>query len=212
MILNGTNNTKTEGKNELRTSEPIADTTNVSPIEVTKPYTVNFVRTVYPAAKKLYNSDPKNYISPLFVTAQAALETGWKINDGNNIFGITKGAGWRGKTRLVLTTDYFSTPDKKFLPQEKIVSINQIDDGRYKYNVYRMFRAYDKLEDCLHDHLTILRKSGYADAWPYRNDPIEYAKRISDSIGSRYATAPNYEITIITVIRKVKTIIKSENL
>jgi flagellar protein FlgJ len=184
----------------------------ISPVEIAKPYTVNFVRTVYPAAKKLYDSDPENHISPLFVTAQAALETGWKINAENNLFGITKGTGCLEKTRLVLTTDYFPTPNKKFLPQERIISINQIDNGQYKYNVYRMFRVYDKLEDCLRDHLAILRKSGYADAWPYRNDPVEYAKRISDSIGSRYATAPNYEIMIIMVIGNVKTIIKNENL
>ena len=48
--------------------------------------TVNdFVAWVYPEACK-------GEISPVFVTAQAALESGWgKSGIGNNLFGITKG-------------------------------------------------------------------------------------------------------------------------
>ena len=43
-----------------------------------------FVAWIYPAAERI------GEISPLFVTAQAALESGWgKSAIGNNLFGIT---------------------------------------------------------------------------------------------------------------------------
>ena len=174
----------------------------------TKKEQIDFVKIVYPASKRLYDSDPENSISPLFVTAQAALETGWKVGGiGNNIFGITKGTSWTGKTQLVLTTEYFQTNTKVFNLPEKVVSIEKCVD-RYKYRVYRLFRVYDRLEDCLADHLAILRKSGYADAWPYRNDPVEYARRIVDSVGAKYATGPNYAKTIETMINQVNEIVK----
>ena len=55
--------------------------------------TVNdFVAWVYPEACK-------GEISPVFVTAQAALESGWgKSGIGNNLFGITKGSSWTGRS------------------------------------------------------------------------------------------------------------------
>lgn len=73
---------------------------------------IEFVRKIYPAAARLYRSGG---VHPLFVTAQAALETGWKIKGiGNNIFGITKGSSWTGSVSLELTTEYFKTPSVKF--------------------------------------------------------------------------------------------------
>jgi len=78
--------------------------------------------------------------------------------------------------------------------------------------VYRLFRVYDSLGDCLNDHLAILKKSGYADAWGYRNVPTEYAKRISDSVGSKYATAPDYAAVMLTFINAVERIVKEQNL
>lgn len=46
---------------------------------------IEFVKKVYPAAERLAKAGG---VSPLFVTAQAALETGWEIRGiGNNIFG-----------------------------------------------------------------------------------------------------------------------------
>ena len=49
---------------------------------------IEFVKKVYPAAERLAKAGG---VSPLFVTAQAALETGWEIRGiGNNIFETTK--------------------------------------------------------------------------------------------------------------------------
>ena len=100
---------------------------------------IEFVKKVYPAAARLAEAGGVN---PLFVTAQAALETGWKIRGiGNNIFGITKGS-WTGPVSLELTTEYFKTPTVTFKAPERVVSVDQVAPDRYKYRVYRLFRVY----------------------------------------------------------------------
>jgi flagellar protein FlgJ len=157
-----------------------------------------FIRQVYPAAKRLYETG--DGIHPLFVTAQAALETGWKIKTiGNNIFGITKGS-WTGATNLLLTTEIFSTPDKVFTLPEYIASVEPLDGGKYRYRVYRQFRAYASLDESLDDHLALLKSPRYQHAWTHRNDPREYARQIAPI----YASDPNYASTLVAVIGTVE--------
>jgi flagellar protein FlgJ len=169
---------------------------------------IQFVERVYPAAKALW--EKRESIHPVFVTAQAALETGWKLKtDGtNNLFGMTKGCSWQGEVRLCLTDDYFCVPDRKFDAPERVVEVEKVGQGRYRYRLWRLFRVYGSMEGCLSDHLALLRKPGYADAWPYRDDPREFARRISDSAGARYATAPDYAETMAAVIDCVEKIIR----
>ena len=163
---------------------------------------IEFIKTVYPAAYSLFAA--KDSINPVFVTAQAALETGWKIKGvSNNIFGITKGASWTGRTELVLTTEVFKSNTVSFAAPERVVSITPTSDGRFSYRVWRLFRAYDSLEDCLDDHLSVLRGSGYSDAYPYRKDSKEFARRIVDDVGAVYATSPSYAATLCSVIDTV---------
>ena len=170
---------------------------------------IDFVRTVYPAAKRLSDTDPKNTLHPLFVTAQAALETGWKVKGiDNNIFGITVGSSWKGDKKLVQTTEIFSKPNVTFKGPEEVLSVTPIGDGRYKYSVRRLFRVYDNLEDCLADHLSLLKKPMYADAWIFKDDPIEYAKRLVDDTGAKYATAPNYAVVMKSMISQVNSIVE----
>jgi flagellar protein FlgJ len=177
----------------------------------TKSERIEFVKAVYPAAKALW--EKQDSIHPVFVTAQAALETGWRIRGAsNNIFGITKGSSWTGPTALELTTEYFPVPDKRFRFPEEVESVTEVSPGRWKYRAYRLFRVYGSLEECLSDHLAVLRKSGYADAYPYRNDPKEFARRISDSVGAGYATAPDYAETMAIVIDMVTRIIREQGL
>jgi flagellar protein FlgJ len=172
----------------------------------TKTEQIEFIKKVYPAAYNLYVE--KDGIHPYFITAQAALETGWKIGGiGNNIFGITKGS-WTGKTQLALTTERLDTPAKTFKAPEEIVSITPLANGTYKYRVYRLFRVYDRLEDCLDDHIAVLKKSGYADAWPFRKDAREFARRVVDKTGSKYATDPNYDTAMCSVIDTIENRIK----
>lgn len=158
-----------------------------------------FVAWIYPAAKRI------GEISPVFVTAQAALESGWgKSAIGNNLFGITKGSKWNGPVELVTTTEYFNRPDVSFRQPERVLSVIDLGNGRYRYKVKRLFRQYDTIDDCLCDHLAILKKPGYADAWPYRWDPDRFVEKIQDAVGSRYATSPDYVKTMKQMIASVK--------
>lgn len=163
-----------------------------------------FAREVYEAAKT--GTD----IAPEFVAAQAILETGWgKSKIGKyNIFGITKGSAWSGRTILVRTQEWFLIPDREFLPPEKVISVAYSSaKKKYHYTVDRLFRDYDSLADCLADHMHILQKPGYADAWPYRHDAEEFAIRIADGMGCKYATDPFYAVTIKKLIRQVRKIV-----
>jgi flagellar protein FlgJ len=172
------------------------DDKGFQPLAVDTPQS-DFIRQIYPAAQRLYEAS--DGLHPLFVTAQAALETGWKIKAaGNNIFGITKGASWTGATNLLLTAEIFDTPDRQFMPPEKVVSVKPLASGKYRYKVYRQFRAYDSLEESLNDHLALLKGKLYQDAWPYRHDPREYARRIAGI----YATSPDYAKTLVAVMEK----------
>lgn len=167
----------------------------------------DFVKWIYPQAKAM------GEINPIFVTAQAALESGWgKSAIGNNLFGITRGTSWKGAVQLVTTTEYFSRPDVSFKEPEKVLQVVRLSERRYKYTVKRLFRDYDSMADCLADHLSILRKPGFADAWPYRDDPKEYVRRIVDNIGSKYATSPDYVATMDKLFLMVERVVWEEDL
>jgi len=163
-----------------------------------------FCKAIYEAAKRL------NIISPTFVAAQACLESAWgakKIGQ-YNIFGITKGSNWPvSRCILVLTTEVFNTPNVRFNAPEKVVSVTKNKSGRYVYKVYRYFKNFHSYEECLQEHLRILQKPGYADAWPYRKNAREFAKRIADNKGSKYATDPNYYKTMCAMISSVEKIV-----
>lgn len=157
-----------------------------------------FIDFIYPAAQRA--SD----INPVFVVAQAALESGWgKSCIGKyNLFGITKGS-WNGKTLLVQTTEIFSSSTKKFFPPEEIISVTPTYDGKYRYVVKRLFRDYDTLEQALADHLAILQQPHFAHAWPYRKSPEEFVKRLQSG-KYKYATATNYVETMNAMFQTVR--------
>lgn len=162
---------------------------------------ISFAQEIYRAAKEATD------IAPDFVTAQAILESGWGKNRVGkfNLFGITRGSAWKGKTVLVLTHEYFSTPNRTFDSPEQVVSIAKCKtSNRWYYTVYRLFKDFDSLEECLQEHTRLLQKPGFADAWPYRHDAIEFARRICDGHGSRYATAPSYFAQLVSLIKTVR--------
>lgn len=163
----------------------------------------DFARAIYVAARKATD------IAPEFVTAQAILESGWgKSRVGRfNLFGITRGTGWKGKTVLVLTHEYFSTPDRTFSLPERVVSVCKVKNKKlWHYTVYRLFKDFDTLEDCLREHTRLLQKPGFADAWPFRRDAEEFARRICDARSSRYATSPDYLRMMLLLIKSVRQI------
>lgn len=165
----------------------------------------NFARNIYAAALEATD------IAPEFITAQAILESGWgESRVGNfNLFGITKGSNWTGKTVLILTHEYFSTPNRTFLPPERVVSVAKCKTpGQWYYTVYRLFKDFDSLADCLAEHSRLLQKPGFADAWPYRHDAEEFARRICDNKGSKYATSPDYLQQMLLLIGSVRKMCK----
>lgn len=160
-----------------------------------------FARNIYVAAQKATD------IAPEFVTAQAILESGWgKARVGKyNLFGITKGSRWNGKTVLIKTHEYFNTPNRTFVAPERVVSVAKCKTGnRWYYTVYRLFKDFDTLADCLAEHSRLLQKPGFADAWPYRHDAEEFARRICDNKGSKYATSPDYLRQMLSLIASVR--------
>lgn len=162
-----------------------------------------FARLVYAAAEKC--SD----ISPLFITAQAVLESGWgksKVGE-NNLFGIKAGKNWQGKKVLVQTTEILKDASWKPSPPEKVLSVSKLPSGKYRYTAQLYFRDYETLEACLLDHFKVLSQKGFADAWAYRKSPIVYAQKLQDSIGSKYATDPDYVKKISAVIDTVKKLL-----
>lgn len=170
--------------------------------------TKEFVRWIYPEAVKIGD------INPIFITGQAALESGWGNKAiGNNLFGITKGSTWTGPVKLVTTTECFSTNKVSFRLPEAVISITPFKNEKgvikYRYKVKRFFRMYDSVEDCLKDHLAILKKPIYADAWQYRHDPYLFVEHLSDNIGSKYATDLNYVKSMKSVFKRVELEIKS---
>jgi flagellar protein FlgJ len=160
----------------------------------------DFVAWLYPAV--VSTSD----ISPVFVIAQAALESGWGASriGAYNLFGVTRGQSWTGDTLLCLTTEYFSTPDVRFRAPEEVLWVETLDEQRYRYRVRRLFRNYRSLEAALADHYRILSGAGYRDAYPYRKSPEEYVRRLVDNIGARYATAPDYVASMDRMFQTVR--------
>ncbi len=146
----------------------------------------DFIKWLYPYAQQMD-------IDTVFIISQAALESGWgKSAIGNNLFGITKGSSWNGKTQLVTTREVFSTDTVKFTMPEKVISINKLANGKYQYIVKRLFRDYETVAECLKDHSAILQKPQFADAWKYRHDRSKFVRAIVDNVGGKYATDPNY--------------------
>jgi len=168
---------------------------------------IAFAQQVYAAARKV------SEIAPDFVAAQAVLETGWgeKKVGKYNVFGITKGSQWNGKVVMVRTHEYFATDGKKFNPPDKIVSICKVKGKKmWYYTVDRAFKDFDSMEDCLVEHNRLFQKPGYADAWPYRKNALEFAKRICDGVGCKYATDPAYLTTIMSIIKSVRKYCKAK--
>lgn len=177
----------------------------------TKKEQIEFVRKIYPAAARLYRSGG---VHPLFVTAQAALETGWKIKGvGNNIFGITKGSSWH-------RPGVAGTDDRIF--QDPECEVQGPGTGRIgrasgprkiqipRLPVFPKFRC--RWMNVSDNHLERSANRAMPMRWPYRDDPKEFARRLMDGTGAKYATAPDYAEVMASVIDNVARIAKTEGL
>jgi len=122
-----------------------------------------------------------------FMLGQAALESGWgrreiKAADGStshNLFGIKAGAGWKGKTVDVATTEYVNGQ-----PTRKI----------------ERFRAYDSYADSFKDYAKLITNNPrYEKVLASGGDATAFARGLQKA---GYATDPNYANKLAAVINK----------
>ena len=123
-------------------------------------------------------------ISPQFVVAHAALETGWGRNeirkaDGSssfNLFGIKAGKNWSGPVVEAATTEYV--------------------DGQPRQVVER-FRAYASYEEGFRDYAALLRGNARYSGVIGTQDGTEFARRLQQA---GYATDPMYADKLSRII------------
>ena len=152
-------------------------------------------------------TERKTGISHLFILAQAALESGWgERGVGNNFFGIKVPKNLvsntpANKKQLFKTTEVLNDPNLGYkFPQ--VMSIYQLPNGKYKYEVKDWFRKYDTPEECFTDHAQFFfRNKRYAKALLVRSDPYKFAEEVAKA---GYATAPNYADSLKKLIKKIE--------
>ena len=141
-----------------------------------------FVRMIYHSCS--------GEVDPLFITAQAILESGWGKNviGKYNFFGVKRGS-WKGDYRLVNTREVLSHGRLVLTPPEEVLSCTLRKDGKYEYRCLMAFRDYSSLEEALKDHEEVLRR--FTNAWEYRKDGKRFVEELQRG-KIRYATDPNY--------------------
>jgi peptidoglycan hydrolase FlgJ len=133
-----------------------------------------FVALHTEAAKK---AEEVTGIPASFMVAQAAHETGWgkkaiRMADGSNsfnLFGIKAGAGWKGATTEIVTTEFI--------------------DGRAKKTAQR-FRAYSSYDESFADYARLMKTSPrYRDVVANAETAHGFAQGLQRA---GYATDPDY--------------------
>ncbi len=147
-------------------------------------------------ALEVYEASKHTDVSPLFITAQACLETGWgKSKIGKyNLWGIKASPEYKGHKVLVRTTEIIKkghTLDINY--GESIVSKVVLKTGNIKYIANLWFRDYDSLSEAIMDHNSVLRS--FKDAWAYRHDPNKFIEALQEG-KKKYATSPTYVSTM----------------
>jgi len=143
-----------------------------------------FVQRLLPHAQA---ASASTGIPARFMLGQAALESGWgkaeiRGADGqnsHNLFGIKAGAGWKGQTVDIVTTEYVNGKPQK-----------QVDT----------FRAYDSYADSFRDYANLLRNNArYQNVLAQGHDAAGFAQGLQQA---GYATDPNYAQKLMSVIRQ----------
>ena len=165
----------------------------------------DFIKQYKPFALE---SEKKTGISHLFILAQAALESGWgERGVGNNFFGIKVPKNLvsntpANKKQLFKTTEVLNAPNLGYkFPQ--VMSIYELPNGKYKYEVKDWFRKYDTPEECFTDHAEFFfRNKRYAKALLVKADPYKFAEEVAKA---GYATATNYADSLKKIIKMLKS-------
>ena len=128
-------------------------------------------------------------IPAAFITAQAALESGWGkrqiLNqDGStshNLFGIKAGGSWTGKVAKVWTTEFINGAYQKVLAD---------------------FRSYDSYEESFKDYAALLKNSPrYRGVIANGASPGGFAEGLQSA---GYATDPNYAAKLKSIIQNIR--------
>jgi flagellar protein FlgJ len=140
-----------------------------------------FVQKHADAAQK---AEAATGIPATFLVAQAAHESGWgrgeiRHADGqpaHNLFGIKAGAGWKGATADVLTTEYENGQARK---------------------VVQKFRAYASYEESFADYARLMKTGRYAGVVAQANTAEGFANALQKA---GYATDPQYANKLTRII------------
>lgn len=159
-----------------------------------------FVIKYYPEAKKVQD---KNGISGEAILAQAALESGWGEHaPGNMFFGVKDTDGINGNEQLLTTTEYSRRMDLKFPQIISVVPTSINGQKYYKYTVKDYFRKYSTPAECFEDHTNFfIKNSRYATALTVKGDPFKFVHEIAKA---GYATAPDYEQQLVSIIKMIQ--------
>ncbi len=165
---------------------PLSSTTSASTVSVQDAPAsapARFVEQLWPHAEAAARALG---LPPRFVLGHAALESGWgryeiRHPDGrpsHNLFGIKAGAGWKGETVEVVTTEYV--------------------DGRAERRRER-FRAYSSYAEAFADYARLLAASPrYAPVLAHGGDADAFARALAQA---GYATDPLYARKLSAVLR-----------
>jgi flagellum-specific peptidoglycan hydrolase FlgJ len=168
--------------------------------KITKLTPAQFVAEFAPAARA---SQAKYGVPELVTLGQAALESGWGAHAPRfNFFGIkAKTTDPESSRQLLRTREVSRRSDLKF---PKIISVTPRADGRYDYVVCDWFRAFSDAESAFNAHGSLLSGARrYSKAFAVGNNAYAFASEIAHA---GYATAPDYERVLHSVMRKIESV------
>ncbi len=168
--------------------------------KATKLTPAQFAAEFAPAARA---SQAKYGVPELVTLGQAALESGWGAHAPRfNFFGIkAKATDPESSRQLLRTREVSRRSDLKF---PKIISVTPRTDGRYDYVVCDWFRAFPDAESAFNAHGSLLSGARrYSKAFAVGNQAYAFASEIAHA---GYATAPDYERVLHSVMRKIESV------
>ena len=146
-----------------------------------------FVATMLPMAQQAAD---RIGVDPLYLVAQAALETGWgksvmRQQDGSsshNLFGIKATGNWQGAQARAITSEF---------------------KGGQMVKETADFRSYDSYQDSFHDLVTLLQSNNrYKEVLNAADKPEQFVRELQKA---GYATDPEYASKISQIAKQMKT-------
>ncbi len=146
-----------------------------------------FVATMLPMAQQ---AAARIGVDPLYLVAQAALETGWgksvmRQQDGSsshNLFGIKATGSWQGAQARAITSEF---------------------RGGQMVKETADFRSYDSYQDSFHDLVTLLQSNNrYKEVLNAADKPEQFVRELQKA---GYATDPEYASKISQIAKQMKT-------